>query len=190
MGDSIGQHENPDSPAVLLRRLHRWRMAFFGLVILLAGMLSGAATTLLVLGHVGRDAPPPPVAAVKQLLARIGPGLHLSEEQMRQVRPILVKHVQRLDEIWQKGRADIVEEIKGLNAEMLPVLDQEQARLWQQYLRGLPGEIRHVPDWYGPGPGRGPGFRRRAGPGGPLREPVPRLPAGPPPEANAVPHQQ
>jgi hypothetical protein len=189
MGDSVTQPENPDSPTVLLRRLHRWRMAFFGLVILLAGMLGGAAATLLVVGHLGREGPPPPVAAVKELLARIGPRLRLSEEQMRRVQPIFMKHVQRLDEIGQKGRTEIVEELKALNEEMVTVLDEEQGRLWQQCLQSLPGQIRHVPEWPGPGPGRGPGFGRRLGPRAGRPAAVPHLPADRmPPEANVAPH--
>jgi hypothetical protein len=164
MGDPVNQYENPDSPTVLLRRLHRWRMAFFGLVILLAGMLSGAAATLLVVGHIGRESRPPAADAVKELLLRVGPRLHLSEEQVKQVQPIVGKHMQRLDEIRQKGRTEIVEELRLMNEEMFTVLNENQARLWQQLLQGLPGEMRHVPDWYGPGAGRGPGPRRRMGP--------------------------
>jgi hypothetical protein len=40
MGNSVNPNENADTPMVLLRRLHHWRMAFFGVVIL-AGMFSG-----------------------------------------------------------------------------------------------------------------------------------------------------
>ncbi len=190
MGDAVNQYENPDSPTVLLRRLHRWRMAFFGLVILLAGMLSGAAITLLVVGHLGRHALPPPVRVVREMLARVGPLLRLSPAQMEQVKPIFDKHVQQLEAISQKGRTEIVEQLKSMNEEMATVLDDAQMRRWQELLQGLPGEIRHVPDWYGPGGGRGPGLRRRAGPPGSMREPVPHVPAGPmPPEVNTVPHQ-
>jgi hypothetical protein len=188
MGDPVNQFENPDSPTVLLRRLHRWRMAFFGLVILLAGMLSGAAVTLLAvrpMRHAQRELVPPPI----ELLARVVAHLRLSPEQEKQVEPIIQRHYQRLDAIRQEGRTAITEELKLMNDEMCAVLDEGQARLWQQLLQGLPGEIRHVPEWYGPGGGRGPGLRRRMGPPGAMREPVPHMPAVPPPEANTVPHQ-
>ncbi len=155
MGDSVNHYENPDSPAVLLRRLHRWRMAFFGLVILLAGMLSGAAVTLLVVGRIDRQVSPPPMPVVREMLARIGPRLHLSEEQRKQIEPILVKHMERLDEIGQKGRAAIIEELKTLNEEMAAVLDDGQIRLWQQWVQELPGQLRHVPGGFGPGGGGG-----------------------------------
>jgi len=162
MGSEMNQHESPDSPMVLLRRLHRWRMAFFGLVILLAGMLSGAAVALLVVGHLEQQGPPPPIGVVKEMLARLGPRLRLSEEQRDQMEPILLRHVQKLDEIGQDGRAAIVEELRTLNEEMATVLNEGQMRQWQDLLRGLPSQIRHVPGGFGPGPGLGPG----PGPGG------------------------
>ena len=163
MGSEMNQHESPDSPMVLLRRLHRWRMAFFGLVILLAGMLSGAAIALLVVGHLEGPGSPPPILIVKEMLARLGPRLRLSEEQRDQMEPILLRHVQRLDEIGQDGRAAIVEELRTLNEEMATVLNESQMHQWQRLLQeGLPGQIRHVPGGFGPGPGLGPG----PGPGG------------------------
>ncbi|RPJ26411.1 MAG: hypothetical protein EHM35_14910, partial [Planctomycetaceae bacterium] len=119
----MNQHESLDNPMVLLRRLHRWRMAFFGLVILLAGMLSGAAIALLVVGHLEGQGAPPPIGMVKEMLARLGPRLDLSREQRDQMEPILLRHVQRLDEIGQDGRAAIVEELRTLNEEMATVLN-------------------------------------------------------------------
>jgi len=189
MGDSINQFENPDSPTVLLRRLHRWRMAFFGLVILLAGMLSGAAAALLVIGHFEGRAPSPPVPVIRDMLARVGPLLRLSPAQMEQVRPIFDKHVQQLEAISLKGRTEIVEQLKSMHEEMATVLDDEQMRRWQELLRGLPGEIQHVPEWRGLGPGRGPGPGRRMGPRGPMAGPPHRSTGPLPPEANTVPHQ-
>ncbi len=162
MGNEMNQHESLDSPMVLLRRLHHWRMAFFGLVILLAGMLSGAAIALLVVGHLERQGPPPPVAVVKEMLARLGPRLELSQEQRGQMEPILLRHMQRLEEIGQDGRTAIEGELRTLNEEMATVLNEGQMRQWQHLLQGLPGQLRHVPGGFGPGPGLGPG----PGPGG------------------------
>lgn len=189
MGDAVNQYENPDSPTVLLRRLHRWRMAFFGLVILLAGMLSGAAITLLAVGHFERQAPPHE-RAIRDLLARVGPLLRLSPVQMEQVQPIFDKHVRQLEAISQKGRTEIVGELQSMHEEMATVLDDEQMRRWHELLQGLPGEIRHVPGGYGYGPGRGPGPGRRMGPRGPMSGPPFHAPSGPVlPEANTVPQQ-
>lgn len=193
MGDSVNQFESSDSPMVLLRRLHRWRMAFFGLVILLAGVLSGAAVTLLVVGHGARQVSAPPLPVVRELIARIGPRLRLTEEQSRQIEPVLLKHMQRLDEIGEDGRAAIVEELKIMNDELAGVLTDDQMRQWQRLMEGLPSQIRHAPGGFGPGPGggapgRGFGGGRMSGPRrdgqGPLRT-SPGRPAAP--EANTPP---
>jgi hypothetical protein len=177
----MNQPENPDNPMVLLRRLHHWRMAFFGLVILLAGMLSGAAVTLLTVRHLDRAGPLPIEGAVTTLIRGVGPRLHLSAEQVQQIQPILEKHVTRLHEIWADGRTQIVEELRAMNDEVLPVLDENQQRLWHQYLQDLPGPFRHGggPPHLGLGPAPGRGF----GPGGRFgfRRGVPGEPNAAPP---------
>jgi len=187
MGSEMNQHESPDSPMVLLRRLHRWRMAFFGLIILLAGMLTGASATLLAIGRSPWGGPPPvPVEeVVRDVIAGITPRLHLSTEQIQQMEPILQQHMGRLHGIWADSRGQIVEELKAMNEEVLPVLDENQQQSWQRYMQGLPGPFRHgggpphIGVGPGPGPGRGPGpggrfgFRRGA-PGEPnVESPVP-----------------
>jgi len=177
MGGSINQNESSESPTVLLRRLHYWRMAFFGVVILLAGMLGGAAATLLTVSRLGPREPLPPVPAVKMMLARLTGPLHLTDEQKRQVEPILQKHVVKLDQIQQDGQKAIAEELQLLSQDMGGVLTADQMRFWEQLFSDLPGPIRHIPAGRGPGLGRGPappgGWRgppadRR----GPLRAPV------------------
>jgi hypothetical protein len=191
MGNEVSQHESPDSPMVLLRRLHRWRMAFFGLVILLAGMLSGAAITLVTIGRSQWEGPPPvPVEeVVTNMIRGVGPRLRLSREQVQQVEPILQKHMTRLHEIWADGRTQISDELKAMNDDLSPILDDNQQQLWQRYMQGLPGPFRHGggPLHIGAGPGPGPGAGRGPGPGGRFG-----FRRGAPGEPNAeptVPHQ-
>jgi hypothetical protein len=189
MGNSVNPSEGAESPMVLLRRLHRWRMAFFGVVILLAGMLGGAAATLLIIRHLGPDRPQPPVHAVKMMLARLSGPLHLTAEQRQQVEPILQKHLAKLDQIQVDGQKAIAEELRLLSQEMDGVLTEDQMHLWDRLFLDLPGPIRHIPEGRGPGLGRGPappgGWR---GPPSGKRGPL-HLPSQPPaPEANTVPH--
>jgi hypothetical protein len=189
MGSAVNQNESSESPTVLLRRLHHWRMAFFGMVILLAGMLSGAAATLLIVGHIGPKGPLPPVYAVKLLLERLTGPLHLTAEQKQQVEPILKSHVTRLDQIQDNGQKAIAGELRLMTQEMAGVLTEDQMRLWERLFLDLPGSIRHIPQELGPGYGRGPappgGWR---GPPSGRRGPL-HLPSEPPaPEANTVPH--
>jgi hypothetical protein len=180
----MSQQENSDSSMVLLRRLHRWRMAFFGLIILLAGALGGAAATLLTLRYVGHKGPPTPEFVVERMLDRLSERLHLTPEQAQQARVILLKHVQKLRGIWEEGRTAIIRELEGLDRDMSQVLDKEQQQLWHQLHDPLARPFR-----------RGP-FRRGLGPGGWMAPPSDR--GGPasvspdrprPPDANAAQHQ-
>ncbi len=189
MGSPVNQHESSESPTILLRRLHHWRMAFFGMVILLAGMLSGAAATLLVVGPVGHRSPPPPVVPViTQMLGRLSDLLHLTVEQEKQIQPILQTHIGKLFQIQDDGQKAIAEELRLLSQQMAGVLTEEQMGLWERLFLDLPVSIRHIPQEYGPGFGRGP-----APPGGWHGPPVGRGPLHGPshfpvPGPNAVPH--
>ncbi len=175
MGDSVNHNEGLDSPTVLLCRLHRWRMAFFGLIILLAGVTTGVATTLLTLHCVGPKSTPDPEVVAEVILHRIAPRLQLSREQVEQVQPILHEHIRRLDEIREEGRAAIFKELRSMNAEISGVLKEDQERVWHELMRGLPGQMPRGPGRRGPGFGPGPGPGPGAGPFGPRRDrPGPR----------------
>ena len=44
--------ERPDNLTIsYIHKLHRWRMAFFGMVILLAGIVIGGASMLILVPH-------------------------------------------------------------------------------------------------------------------------------------------
>ncbi len=190
MGSAVNPNENSESPTVLLRRLHHWRMAFFGMVILLAGMLCGAAIALLIVGPVGRKSPPPPVPMITHMLGRLSGPLRLTGEQEKQIQPILETHMARLIKIQDEGQKAIREELRLLSQEMAGVLTKDQMGLWERLFLDLPVSIRHIPQESGPGLGRGPA----PGPGGwggppGARGPLRGLPHSPVPSPNAVPHK-
>ncbi len=189
MGNPVNPNESGESPTILLRRLHHWRMAFFGMVILLAGMLSGAAVTLLMVSQMGRKSlPHPTVPMITQMLARLSGPLHLTAEQEKRIEPILQTHMARLIQIQEEGQKTIGEELRLLSQEMAGVLTGEQMGLWERLFLDLPVSIRHIPQEYGPGLGRGPappgGWRGPPGGRGPLHAPL----RSPVPDPNAVPH--
>jgi hypothetical protein len=169
MGDSVNQPQNQDSPTVLLRRLHRWRMAFFGLTILIAGLTTGAAATFLVLHRAGPERPAPP-ERTHQMVVDLMPRLHLSPQQAEQVGPVLRHHMQRLEEIREQGRTQILQELQALDEQMSTILSPEQQQLWRDLMRDLPGPFLRGPGRYGPGP-RGP-VGPRGGPQGRFRKSV------------------
>jgi hypothetical protein len=153
MGDPVNPRGGLDNPIVLLCRLHRWRMAFFGLIILLAGMLGGAAATLLVLRCVGQKTPPSAELVVAQMLGRLGDRLGLMPDQAKQLRPILQRHVQKLHGIREEGRTAIVQELELLDRDVSQVLDKDQKRLWRELHEPLARQFRRGPLRYGLGPG-------------------------------------
>lgn len=185
MGDPMSQSENQDSPTVLLRRLHQWRMAFFGLMILSAGLITGAAATVLVLHRPGPpEGAAPPNQAYQVTLERIMPRLHLTPQQAEQAGPVLRRRMQRLEEIREQGRVQIARELQAMHEEISAVLSPQQQQLWWELMRGLPGPFPRGPGWHGQGP-RGPFGPRGGGPPGRLRKSL----EGAVPSPNDVPPQ-
>ena len=176
------QTETTDSPTThYMRRLHRRRMALFGLVILLAGSVIGAASIMIAAPHKLTKALRPPEIAIKSLLPNLERCLHLTPEQREKIEPILQEHMQRLDDIRTDARSDIDETLGQMNEDITAVLTEQQKQIWQWRLNRLQRQLR--PPGRGPGEGgrqrRGPQQRMRRGPGpfGPGRRPAgPNLP--------------
>ncbi len=177
MGDAMNQTETTDSPNVdYMRKLHRWRMAFFGLVILLAGLVIGVSSTLMLVRHRERGRPWGPEFFSRRMMDRMQRDLDLSTEQEKKIGAIVKDRMEKLDDIRMEARPRITEQLKLMNEEISAVLTEEQKRIWQRSFRRLPGEVRPP----GPGPGEGP--RHRGGPPDRMRRGPQRF--GPPPGPN------
>ncbi|MBW8042513.1 MAG: hypothetical protein FVQ85_21305 [Planctomycetes bacterium] len=169
------------SPHDYLKQMHRWRMAFFGLVILLAGIVIGASSMSMI-SHRRRPLhPPPPEVATESLLDEMERSLHLTPKQREKIDPILQEHMQKLDNIRTDARSEINEILGQMNEGITAVLTEQQKQIWQRRLQRLQRQFRP--------PGRGPGGggrhrggqqeRMRRGPGhfGPGRRPAgPNMP--------------
>lgn len=179
MGDAMNQTEYSTKPTIVQRKLHRWRMAFFGLVILLAGIVIGAASMLILAPHRLMRPPQGPEIASERMIPRLRHLLGLSSEQMEKLEPILQKHMQRLHEIRMGARSEITEQLHQMNEEISALLTEEQKQLWQQNLHHLQRQLRP------PGPrqrnGMGEHRYRRGRQERFQRDPKP---FGPPPPAN------
>ena len=176
------QTETTDSPTThYMRRLHRRRIALFGLVILLAGSVIGAASIMIVAPHKLTRPPRPPEIAIQGLLPNLERCLHLTAEQRENIEPILQGHMQRLDDIRSNARSEIDETLGQMNEDITAVLSEQQKQIWQRRLQRLQRQLRP--------PGRGPGrgirqrrglqqrLRRGPGPFGPALRPAgPNLP--------------
>jgi len=171
------QTETTDSPTThYMRRLHRRRIALFGLVILLAGSVIGAASIMIVAPHKLTRPPRPPEIAIEGLLPNLERCLHLTAEQRKNIKPILQMHMQKLDEIRADARAEIDETLGQMNEDVTAMLTEQQKQTWQWRLHRLQRQLR-PPGRRGPGEGdrrrRGQPerFRRGPGPFGPWRGP-------------------
>ena len=170
MGDAMSEIEKTKTSHDYLKQMHRWRMAFFGLVILLAGIVLGASSLFLLRGR-----PKPPLLpldeAARRLLDEERVRLDLSPEQMDKIGPIFQKYIGTLEEI----RMAAFEQLQLMNEEVGPILNEHQRRLWEGDIQGLHRRFRQRSsgDHRGPG-GRQYGperrFRRGPGPFGPRRD--------------------
>lgn len=203
------RHDNPTID--YMQKLHRWRMAFFGVVILLAGIVIGGASMMILVPHKLIKPPPGPEFEPFRILPPLQRDLGLTPEQADKIKPIMDKHIDKLNQIRMNARTEIGETLKQMNDEIAAILTGEQKQIWRRGFDRLEGEL-HPGDrrrGEGPGggrfrrdepgrerPGFGQGFRRGPGPGpGPFGPPGP--PAGPnfprddvnraPPDANESP---
>ena len=176
MGDAMNEIEKTQTSHDYLRQMHHWRMAFFGLVILLAGIIIGAASMSILAPDRLKRPPQPPETATRMMIGRLRRELGLSPEQDEKIGPILQKHLQKLDDIRAGARTEITEQLQQMNEGVSAVLTEEQKRIWQRWLLLLQAQLR--PPERGPGEGGrhrgGPQERMRRGPGpfGPGRRPV------------------
>jgi hypothetical protein len=171
-----------DNPTALLQQMHRWRMAFFGLVVLLAGVVIGGSATLLVFKPKPPQPPEDPEVFVLGALRDVE--RHLTEQQLKQVHQIMREHMEELrvmrEEEW---RPKIITLMGKLKQDIGKVLTPKQMEIWQQRakrdqqefwrrrgggpggMRGGPGSGRMGPGGPGSGGPRG-GMRPGGGPGG------------------------
>jgi len=164
----MSQIETNDSTIMeCMRKAHSWRMAFFGLVILLAGIVIGATSVIILLKPkpIGSSAGPEFVS--ETMIRGLRRQLGLSPEQKEKVEAILQKHMQKLHEIRMNARPQINEQLQLMNEEISAVLTEQQRQIWQERLLPLQRQLRQRGPRRGNGL-EGPPFRRgQRGPGPP-----------------------
>lgn len=173
-----GTETTEQSSVQHVRRLHRWRMAFFGVVILLAGFVIGGASVFILAGRRPKLRPIDPVIFSNRALSDLQRGLDLTPEQSEKVGAVLQKNMQGLHDIRIAASDEINEQLGIMNEQISAVLTEQQERIWRQRLNRLgehfrPGGFRGGSggQWFRGGRrgmgggGRGPGMGR-GGPGG------------------------
>lgn len=215
MGDVMNQPDSNENLTMALQRMHRWRMAFFGLILMISGSVLGAAVAVLVLRPADRPGWPRDSGRMAaQMALRLKEELGLSTEQEKQIRTILEAQMEKLEEMRKAAFSEIQAVMQTTQEQMGKVLSQEQRQQLEEELErmrrqfphgrrpGPPGDFRDRRGRMGdrddgPGPGgprpgdrRGPrgrrGQRRDFDPNGP--PPMPPMEGGPPVEPNELPN--
>jgi len=161
-----------------INKAHLWRMAFFGLIILIAGIAIGGSSMMIFAPKKFIQPPPGPEFNILRMIQPLRRDLGLTREQADKIKPILDKHMKKLNTIRTKARSEVAETLKQMNQEIAAILTDQQQQRWQYEITRLQDELRPRG---GPGPGRrgdglgGPRmrgnqqerFRNGRGPGGP-----------------------
>lgn len=162
-----------------ISKIHRWRMAFFGTIILLAGIVIGGALMMIFMSRKMMAPSPGPEFDSLRMITSLRRNLGLSTEQSRRISPILDKYMKELGDIRMEARTEIAQTLKEMNEDICEVLTDRQERLWKRSLEQLQQGLRPGPGGLGrrgEGPGgmrqrRGQQDRRVSGPFGPRRRP-------------------
>ena len=155
----MSNKETIDNPAIShIDKLHRWRMAIFGMIILVAGVAIGGASMMILAPDKLMKPPRGPEFGSQRMIPPLRRELGLSPEQEEKIIPILDSHMEKLDEIRVEARSEIEEALTLMNESISDILTEEQRQIWQRSLDRLEREFhRGAPHRGGP---RGPGFRR------------------------------
>ena len=175
----MSQNQTTNNPAVSnINKMHNWRMAFFGLVILVAGVVIGGSFMLI---FAPKRPPRAPEFASGRMVGQLRRELRLSPEQAEKINPILKEHMETLDNVRIDARQEIEEALETMNKQISSILTERQKRMWEKRLRHLQSPLHGGGPRWGEGPGGPPRHRRGPGPGGPGPEPFRprRRPAGP-----------
>jgi hypothetical protein len=140
MGDTMSDNQVNENQNIYQIKMHRWRMAFFGLVILLAGIIIGGAASLLVVWRVPIGPMPGPERVADRMIQGLLQELRLSPQQRQQIEPIIRRHMERIDQIRKEARPQIEGHLRQMNEEIMPILDDQQRMMWIQMQQRLPME--------------------------------------------------
>ena len=167
----MSQNETTDNQIVSsINKAHMWRMAFFGLVILIAGGVIGGSFMLIFAPEkIIKPSRGPEFASVR-MVGQLHRELRLSPEQAEKIEPILKEHMQTLNNIRIDAQDQIGEALEEMNEQISSILTDRQKLMWESRLRRLQSPLHGGgPRWgEGPGGGRfrwGEQERSRRGPG-------------------------
>jgi len=139
--DSLEKNSNDNIDH--LKKIYFWRSAFFGLIILTAGIVIGGASMSIFASHKTESTPPP--RQYDNLMPRLTRTLGLTQQQIDKIKPILDKNMQKLWDIREDARIDIVNILEQMNKEVTSVLGEDQKVVWSGELLRIQRELSPEP---------------------------------------------
>ncbi len=150
----MSQNQTTNNPAVShINKAHMWRMAFLGLIILIAGIVIGGSSMLI---FAPKKPPRAPEFASGRMVGQLRRELRLSPEQAEKIEPILKEHMETLHNIRIDAQDQIGEALEQMNKQISSILTDQQKRKWESRLRHLQSPLHGG----GPRRGEGPGGNR------------------------------
>ena len=140
---------------------HSVKLVISAIVILLAGMVIGSASTMIIVKTTRISKPTPPEHSPEQMARRINRYLNLTKEQSAEVLPVIENHLRVLWHIRMGARPVITAQLNEMREDIEPLLNKEQQRLWKRNVKKLQEGLQYSrPPRYGQH-GYGRGQRRR-----------------------------
>lgn len=137
MGAAMKTHDELTNSVVLLKRMLYWRMAFFSLILMLAGVAIGASAMHMWVVKQRSKPQPRPAVNLKRVMRRVDKQLNLTPEQSEQVRPVIRRCLADLDQVRAEARPQIRQHLRLMNRDIQAVLEPEQQKQWKRIARRL-----------------------------------------------------
>jgi len=135
-------NEDLASPAMLLKRALYWRMAFFSVIILLAGVAIGASGMFMWRSKHKPVPETPQTVTLNRAMRQLSSQLKLTKPQAEQIKPMLRKCVASLEQVRKKARPQIKQHLRQMNNGIASVLNDTQTRRWKKYEKRLMGLLQ------------------------------------------------
>ena len=113
------------------------RMILLGLVILLAGMVIGAAITTIITRRQAAETFAKSEFIHKRTMENLQRRLNLTNKQVKNIKPVYKKHMEALKKIQQQARPLIQKELKEMHEEISLQLTEEQKQRWKNQINRL-----------------------------------------------------
>ena len=142
--------DQPIAPVTRPRRRWIWTV-LLALVIFISGVLVGGGLSFKIITSGFKRSFQDPAVSAERITNRMKKRLDLTEEQVVQVRRIILEQQKAFQSMRKQVRPQLEAQIEKTRRELATVLTPEQARKWEKRFNHflkfwLPPEGNHAPD--------------------------------------------